>query len=202
MSQLFALISHLTVNITAWSDPVSSRFIRSGPVRRPERERCRCRDRRTRDGQLCVPRNVVHGSGRARTCGLGPRRLTAVVGRLASGVSKLLSNVVSAAGSNGDGPLPVLAWGTAATERPARELDPGRIITPEITSWNVDELRPCRELVDAPEGVFDRGSARQPGVQIDGLGRVKMDTGRLRTRGHIDVGHRPEVPFEDGADVA
>jgi hypothetical protein len=29
--------------------------------------------------------------------------------------------------------------------------------------------------------------------QIDGSGRVKMDAGRLRTRRHIDVGHRPEV---------
>jgi hypothetical protein len=37
---------------------------------------------------------------------------------------------------------------------------------------------------------------------IDGSGRVKMDAGRLRTRGHIDVGHRPEVPFEDRAAVA
>jgi hypothetical protein len=35
----------------------------------------------------------------------------------------------------------------------------------------------------------------------DGSGRVKMDAGRLRTRGHIDVGHRPEVPVGDGRGV-
>jgi hypothetical protein len=36
----------------------------------------------------------------------------------------------------------------------------------------------------------------------DGNGRGKIVSKCPRTRGHIDMGHRPEVPLEDRANVA
>jgi hypothetical protein len=66
---------------------------------------------------------------------------------------------------------------------------------PDLSADRCHRRRPEIGASVAPSQLVSR-------YRSDGSGRVKMDAGRLRTRGHIDVGHRPEVPLEDRANVA
>ena len=80
----------------------------------------------------------------------GPGTMSLVVGRPASGVSRVLAGVARAAAADAP-PRPVLAsW-----ERPAsgsrQLLGSADACVPEILGWSVDELARCDELVDAPE---------------------------------------------------
>jgi hypothetical protein len=79
-------------------------------------------------------------------------RLTAVVGRPASGVSGLLSAVVSAAGNSRDHRTRAVLASWEGSQQHVETLDTRHVAVPEIINWNVDELARCRDLVDAPEG--------------------------------------------------
>jgi hypothetical protein len=80
-----------------------------------------------------------------------PGSVTMVVGRPASGVSRLLAGVATRAGMLSGLGAVLASWERAAVET-AKVVAVDEVAVPEIIGWSVDELGACRELAGAPSG--------------------------------------------------
>jgi hypothetical protein len=96
--------------------------------------------------------------------------VTAVIGRPGAGVSSALAAACDAAVTVGVDA--VLASWERPPSRSAELLNDTTVATPEIINWDLDELRRCRELLNAAEGTV---------VAVDYLQLIDHNTDQLGT---------------------